>query len=252
MEKINSHNYEAFFLDYMEGTLSAQQEFELIDFLDRNPDLKAELEFDFEDVTLQDIDKVSFDKSVLKKEGIQPDEVDDLMIASVEGTLSVASATELQNYVQSNNLGADYKYYQNTLLKPDLSVGYGNKSDLKKKDGFFVPIWARFTAAAGIAALLIGVSVTQFSSSSDPVNKHEQALEVLQPENIDHAGTEPKPEANQMISVEEETWDESEIDESTVTSIAIEEDDVSHSEELIVSPDQPNESSDKVEPNKNP
>jgi hypothetical protein len=52
MEKITRHNYESFFLDYLEGELSDELKMELEVFLAENPDLAAELE-DFESVSLK-------------------------------------------------------------------------------------------------------------------------------------------------------------------------------------------------------
>ncbi len=52
MEKITRHNYEAFFLDYLEGNLSEELHTELKTFLAQNPDLALELE-EFENVALE-------------------------------------------------------------------------------------------------------------------------------------------------------------------------------------------------------
>ena len=52
MEKITQHNYEAFFLDYIEGNLSKDLNAELKAFLVQNPDLALELE-EFENVSLE-------------------------------------------------------------------------------------------------------------------------------------------------------------------------------------------------------
>ncbi len=41
---INLSNYEAYMLDYLEGTISAEEEKLLLEFLEEHPQLKAELE----------------------------------------------------------------------------------------------------------------------------------------------------------------------------------------------------------------
>ena len=51
--EINLHNYEAFFLDYKEGSLSAEQEKELFLFLEQHPHLYEELHA-FENIVLED------------------------------------------------------------------------------------------------------------------------------------------------------------------------------------------------------
>ena len=49
--KINLHNYEAVFLDYYEGNLSAEDVSELLLFLENHPELKEDFE-SFENIVL--------------------------------------------------------------------------------------------------------------------------------------------------------------------------------------------------------
>ena len=64
--KINQSNYEAYFLDYIEGNLDSHHERELNQFLDQNPHLKQELE-SFAPVTLTPEDVVYENKAALKR-----------------------------------------------------------------------------------------------------------------------------------------------------------------------------------------
>ena len=134
MEKINLHNYEAFFLDYSEGNLDSVQVQELMDFLKENPALQSELEDSFEGIELVPAFGSELDKSFLKKEGIQKEEVEELMIASIEGQLSKEQEYELTQYVTDNSLQKTFAYYKNTILVPNVAETYGNKSRLKKGD----------------------------------------------------------------------------------------------------------------------
>lgn len=52
MKKITRHNYEAFFLDFLEGTLREELKIELKTFLAQNPDLAEELD-EFENISLK-------------------------------------------------------------------------------------------------------------------------------------------------------------------------------------------------------
>jgi hypothetical protein len=94
--------------------------------------MKAELDLDIDELSLKPTDSV-MDKTDLVKLGVQPEEVDSLMIASVEGILGEVETAELSSYVASKGLQKDLKYYQSTILKPDLEEGYGNNRGLKKK-----------------------------------------------------------------------------------------------------------------------
>jgi hypothetical protein len=173
MEKIGLHNYEAFFLDHLEGNLSPQQEFELMDFLDKHPELKAELDMDLDELSLE-AETVSLDKSILKKEGIQAEDADEMMIASVEGILDTQEQAELSAYVKSNDLQRDLKYYQSTVLKPNLSEGYGNKRKLKKRNRF-API---FFPILGAAAIAVTIWSTTFNEDAGATVLADTAFEV--------------------------------------------------------------------------
>jgi hypothetical protein len=80
---INKHNYEAFFLDYSEGSLSVEKVAELLLFLEENPLLKEELE-NFDLLELDPTVDVSFNKEFLKV-AINEDNVEGFIISSIEG-----------------------------------------------------------------------------------------------------------------------------------------------------------------------
>lgn len=209
MERISLHNYEAFFLDYMEGNLNAQQEFELLDFLDKNPELKADLDMDLDEIKLSPVALTPIGNEFLKKEGIQPEEAENLMIASVEGQLAFGDQVELQNYVEANNLQTAYKYYQHSVLEPNLSEEYGDNSDLKKKDRVLLPIFFRIAAGVVVAALLIGAY--EYSSNSEAVaddvvmetSDLENNIEPIENDNISVVQDENKDEINTIEDVSE-------------------------------------------------
>ena len=52
MEKIDLNNYEAYFLDFMEGSLSAEEKHDLFTFLEKHHELKNEFELDFGEMAL--------------------------------------------------------------------------------------------------------------------------------------------------------------------------------------------------------
>ena len=89
MEKINKHNYEAWFLDYSEGNLSENEIIELNRFLSLNPELKVELE-NFEEISLVDepIRNDSLKASLIREETTGLTRAEYLMIAEVEGNIS--------------------------------------------------------------------------------------------------------------------------------------------------------------------
>lgn len=190
MEKINLNNYEAFFLDYLEGSLSAQQEFELMDFLEKHPALKEELDMDLDELTL-DPQADSIDTSLFKKEGVKDEEVEDLMVASVEGLLSVKETAALTDYVVANDLHADLAAYNRTKLKPNLAEVYGNKKELKKRKRI-APLFYTLIGAATIAITIWGVNSNKDFQDTSVDNKTMAIAEMSEP-------IEPKTSAHIIV-----------------------------------------------------
>ncbi len=176
MEKIDLTNYEAYFLDYMEGTLSAEEKHDLIAFLKQHPKLRAEMEADFGMVQLQPEKTIVFDqKEALKVDEdamiLTPDTIDDYIIASVEGQLTEAHQHELNAYIEKNNLQKTVGYYKATVLKPDTTEVFEDKEKLKVKTGVVIsmPWVARVASIAAVGAILITVAMN-WNGSSTTVN----------------------------------------------------------------------------------
>src|ERR1700758_1755417 len=109
---ITIHNYEAYFLDYTEGTLSVEDERDLLLFLEEHPELKQELE-DFTTITLEASGNTFENKTLLKT----PDFNDDAIIAYVEGVLPVVDKREIEMIAaQNNHLKREIELYKKTQL----------------------------------------------------------------------------------------------------------------------------------------
>ncbi len=155
MDRISIFNYEAFYLDYLEGNLSEEDTALLMAFLEANPDLRLDddslPEFDAEDLSLD---------VTLKQELKQPaeDEAFDLsnaeyfMIADSEGLLVEKRHAELAAFVnQHPGLARDKAIYDVVRLEPDTRVVYGNKESLKRKS---VVLWTYVSIAAAASVIL--------------------------------------------------------------------------------------------------
>ena len=68
--KINRDNYEAFFMDYLDGNLDESVVNDFIEFLQKNPDLKEELT-SFESVSLRPENIVFNQKNKLFKQNLE-------------------------------------------------------------------------------------------------------------------------------------------------------------------------------------
>jgi hypothetical protein len=133
---INLYNYEAYFLDYVEGKLNAAQIAELMAFIAKNPGLKDELE-NYEAITIEPSYNVFANKNKLKKDisdilKINSENFDEFCIARIEGDLDKNTELLFEKYLQQNpEKLREYKQYLKTLLEPDKSIVFEEKRRLK-------------------------------------------------------------------------------------------------------------------------
>lgn len=174
MEKINKHNYEAFYLDYLEGNLDEIEQAMLFDFLDANLDLKTELEDDILEYTISaEADKLTdFEKEDLKhfdclKGEICLNNVNDFIISDLENDISTEKKIELDAFLKEHSLESDKKYFYATKLKPNLSEVFEDKGGLKKK-GTIIPFFVKMASIAAVGLLLfnfMGTNNSQYYSA---------------------------------------------------------------------------------------
>ena len=154
MGKIDRHNYEAFFVDYYDGNLSAADESMLMDFLKDNDDFENEFR-DFKNLNLSSPDLAFEDKLYLKKLGIEGEEKIDWMIAALEGQLEESEQAQFHKNLAVNEEDlALYNQVQKTVLIPP-SIIYPNKLELKKHASI-IPV-LRYGLAIAASLLLFFV-----------------------------------------------------------------------------------------------
>lgn len=152
---INKENYEAYFLDYIEGNLCPQDIDLLLLFLDKNPQLKDELT-SYGNISVSPT-PLNFDKSYLKQVDFIEDQIsfknfEEFAIAQVERELNAEKEFEFNNFINQNpNLNKEAFLISKTKLKANESILYSEKGKLKK----VIPIPIPFYRIAGIAAILL-------------------------------------------------------------------------------------------------
>lgn len=161
--KIDINNYEAFFLDFVEGRLDDASTLEMLAFLRKNPDLKAELE-NFSDIRLEPAEIAYEHKEVLKKLEFNVPEVgirnfDDFCIAYYEKLLTKTEEEKLFAYLaQFPDKKRDFELFGKATLKADPAVVFEAKPFLKKKvKGAVRTIILRWSAVAAGVVLLVSV-----------------------------------------------------------------------------------------------
>lgn len=154
---IDLHNYEAFYLDFLEGRISKKEEAELFAFLERHPQYKVDVQ-DMAMATLKP-EPVRFDDaSGLKKldfdQPVSEANFSDFCIAFYEGLLTGPKITELkQKSRASSELSSCFDEYARVKLSPNISVVYPGKKDLKKHR--IIPLqWFGYGVAASIVLII--------------------------------------------------------------------------------------------------
>jgi len=150
--KINLDNYEAFFLDYKEGNLSAEQEKELFLFLEEYPHLGDTLHA-YEEISLEPGigEEIFGNKGSLKKTIF----TNENLIAYTEGILDERSKSDIDvlSY-QNSSFRKELELYKSTRVEADLSIKFPNKSKLKR-GGVVIALQNNFTFLRVAAAILL-------------------------------------------------------------------------------------------------
>tara|TARA_R110002049_G_scaffold64747_2_gene170488 strand:- start:5574 stop:6653 length:1080 start_codon:yes stop_codon:yes gene_type:complete len=160
MKAITLHNYEAFILDFYEGSLDAVQTELLMDFLEKNPDCKADFE-SFDNITLMNEEttfsgkEVLFSDKVAFQSTITTDNFEEYSIAFYEGILSPKKEQELNFFLVKNpSFQSIHKTYSAVYLPLETIVFDQKKALLHKEPKI---IYAFFKYAAVAAAIIWGI-----------------------------------------------------------------------------------------------
>jgi hypothetical protein len=159
---INRNNYEAYFLDYIEGKMNAAEVAGLMAFLAANPDLKIELD-NYEAITVEPSMDIFTNKGLLKKDVkdisiVTELNFDELCIARIEGDLDKETEILFEKFLYQNpDKLKEYKQYLKTVLEPDKTIIFEEKRRLKhfkivpRRTSFVVTV----AAAASIMLFIV-------------------------------------------------------------------------------------------------
>src|SRR5215203_3713230 len=121
--KIDSKNYEAFFLDFHEGNLSEEMKNEVLAFVKANPDLKDEFE-SFEIIFVEQSQHLKFPgkENLKKKLNISVHNYKTWLVAYMEGDLNSNETAEVENFLSENPAyGRELEILRKTKIVPDYS-----------------------------------------------------------------------------------------------------------------------------------
>ncbi|MDP4292592.1 MAG: hypothetical protein Q8908_16045, partial [Bacteroidota bacterium] len=180
--KINKNNYEIYFLDYLEGRLTPDEQTELLLFVDENPDLRALLEGE-ELVSLNPDNAISFfPKSALKKKTGAGEEIDmkmnsslnaenheEWMIRFYENDLNDVEKAKLADFLNSSPFYLkEFELFGSTVLQPDPKIVFSHKSRLKH-NLLAMPVTRRVFTAVAVAASVVLFSTLLLKYLNQPI-----------------------------------------------------------------------------------
>ena len=169
---INRHNYESFFMLYIDKELSGEEKQAVDAFIDNNADLKVELEQLL--LAVLPIEELSFEnKAQLLKNEIftEADEINLMLL--LDGELNAAETKILEGKINSlPAFAAAWAILKKTKLNvADDAVGFTNKELLYRKEEKVRPLYFMLRWAAAAAVIGIG-----FYAGIKMLNKEENSL----------------------------------------------------------------------------
>jgi len=124
---INRHNYEEFFLLYVDNELTAEQKKSVEQFIQENPDLAGELEL-FRQTSLESDDKIVFEgkELLMKKENdatISLHNYEEWLVAYLDNELKPSERKEFEKFAALYPVVTDaVSVFQQTKFHPEEDI----------------------------------------------------------------------------------------------------------------------------------
>lgn len=157
MERISIFNYEAFYLDFLEGNLNEEDTAMLMEFLKKHPELVVDMDelpsLEIEEITApfelgNQLKQVDVDNDTITLQNAES-----FVIALIEEQLSAEKSQELIKLSEKEpKIAQLMKSYQAVKLTPDYSIVFGNTAVLKQSRRLV--LWPYVAAAASVLAFV--------------------------------------------------------------------------------------------------
>jgi hypothetical protein len=185
---INRHNYEEYFVLYLDNELSAAERSQVEKFVSANPDLKEELLMLQQSKLIPD-PGIHFDKTLLFRqagdEEINHSNYEEYLLLYVDNELNADQRKMVESFLDQNPaIRSELDLFEQTISNADSNIIFPDKELLYRKEepvaGIVVMRWWKVAAAAAvlITAGLIGYNTladhhsgeTGMANNGDPVN----------------------------------------------------------------------------------
>lgn len=180
--KIDRKNYEIYFIDYLDGTLTEKEKTELQAFLLANPGLAEELE-GISGIRLEAPSLVYRKKTLLKK-AVTDEYPDYYAIAEAENVLSPEEARQIGNRRQEPEFRERVRTYRRIKVRPDFALTYPRKKELYRKPARTVLFFRISAAAAAVILLFIPFRSIFFQPAGTREKVPETSVMVMKTEPI--------------------------------------------------------------------
>jgi hypothetical protein len=174
---INRHNYEEFFLLYVDNELSATERKAVDVFVQENPDLQIEL------TLLQDTVVKADDIVLDKKDWLYMEEdisaLQENLLLYADGELSEADKKTVESVLATDKSAQkEWAVLQQIKLHPDMDVVFADKQSLYRKEpGRVVPVkWWRVAAAAVLLGIGIWTGVSVYKNAGTTKTDTEEVV----------------------------------------------------------------------------
>ena len=161
--KLNRHNYEEYFILYLDNELGSEDRREVEAFASENPDLKAELDILLQSKASPDTDIIFDNKELLMahdSSAISMNNYEEWLISYIDNELTEQETKDVERFVAAHpSVKKELELFQKTKLQPEAVAFPGIESLYRKEEKAKVIAisWRRIAVAA---ALLIGISTT--------------------------------------------------------------------------------------------
>jgi len=169
---ITRHNYEEFFILYLDNELSSDDRRQVETFVNENPDLKNEFELLLQSRMTPDHDLVFDGKQQLLKTAlpgpISETNFEEWLLLYIDNELTPQEKIGVEEFVAGHPLAeTSLQQLQKSKLQPDYSVIFPNKEILYRREKRTPVVAIRVWRIAVAAALLLAISTAAFLVLND-------------------------------------------------------------------------------------
>ncbi len=168
---INRHNYEEYFILYMDNELSSDDRRMVEAFVVQHPDLKEELDL-LQQFKLEPDTGIMYDgkEELMKMNGSSPvtlTNYDEWLVLYVDNELTVDQKKNVEKFLTENPaIKTELSHFEKSKLQPETII-FADKQSLYRKEEKvrrIIPIWLR--VAAAVLLIIIGATFVVVSNKS--------------------------------------------------------------------------------------